>query len=124
MKKLIVLSLLVLLSSCYNKDIKVKEIKDGLFIDKKGSFLLMTVDNSIPNKPKDKFILKVYINGEEPSIQLKKTIDTATFQKINNNHFLDKNHIYYLNKTLDGGSLSTLNKKDSIKFMSSWKIQR
>jgi hypothetical protein len=123
MKNIILIFNFLFFFSCYNK-FEIKEIKDDLFVDKSGNFLFITIDNTISDNPKSKFITKIYLKGNEPAIDLKKVIDTASFIKINSTYYKDKNHLYFFNKTLDGGTLSSLNSYDSIKFINSWKIKR
>ena len=79
-------------------------IKDNLYIDENKNLYIKSIDNTSDNNPKDIYISNIFIPKKGKKIPLNKIIDTITYEQLkNSNYSKDKNNIYFLRKTLEGG---------------------
>lgn len=79
-------------------------IKDNLYIDKNKNLYIKSIDNTSDENPKDVYISNIFIPEKDKKIPLNTIIDTVTYEQLRySNYSKDKNNIYFLRKTLEGG---------------------
>lgn len=109
-----------LLASCTQKETKEwKKLTCGLFINENGEISfpsnleIANISDSLlePEQCPNTFITHIAFD----STLLKHVIDTATFEKLGETFYKDKNNIYFHYMMCNGGYLSIL-KKDTVDF--------
>lgn len=116
MKKItyFIISFLLLMSCDRPWYKRMHQIRDGLYIDKKGGDMCLkyfAVDES-GNKKKE-FICQVFASYFEDATELlKEVVDAKSFHSIGNNYYQDKNHTYFLRISPNGALFLIVENED------------
>ena len=90
-------------------------IHGNLYSDNDGKLLIRMIDSTNIDCPKYNYLSKIWYQDKDQ--ELSKVIDVDSYQHFDHsNYSKDKNHVYYLKSTLDGGYFYILPDIDTLTF--------
>lgn len=90
-------------------------IRGNLYSNNEGKLFIRMIDSTNVDCPKYTYLSKIWYQGEDK--ELSKVVDANSYQNFDNsNYSKDKNHVYYLKSTLEGGYFYILPDIDTLTF--------